>query len=75
MAASDRFYDGERDRELPVRPPKLADWDPSKGDVQRHNDYVHYTHDGLGALLRKPLIGAVAARLAQADRSASSSRR
>jgi ectoine hydroxylase-related dioxygenase (phytanoyl-CoA dioxygenase family) len=66
VAASERYYAGERDRELPVRPPKLAAWDPSKGDVQRHNDYVHYEHDGLAHLLRKPLLGAVAARLAQA---------
>ncbi len=41
---------------------------PSKGDVQRHNDYVHYEHDGIAKILRKPLIGAVAARLAQARR-------
>jgi hypothetical protein len=67
VAASERYYAGERDRSLPVRPPRLAYWDPSKGDVQRHNDYVHYEHDGLARLLRKPLIGAVAATLAQAD--------
>jgi len=67
IAASDRYYAGERDRGLPVRPPHLASWDPSKGDVQRHNDYVHYEHDGLAKLLRKPLIGAVAAALARAD--------
>jgi Phytanoyl-CoA dioxygenase (PhyH) len=67
FAASERYYAGERDRGLPVRPPKLAYWDPSKGDVQRHNDYVHYEHDGLARLLRKPLIGAVAATLARAD--------
>lgn len=67
VAASDRYYEGERDRLLPVRPPKLAYWEPSKGPVQRHNDYVHYEHDVLGRILRKPLLGAVAARLAQAD--------
>jgi ectoine hydroxylase-related dioxygenase (phytanoyl-CoA dioxygenase family) len=67
VAASDRYYAGERDRDLPVRPPRLAYWDPSKGDVQRHNDYVHYEHDGLAKLLRKPLIGAVAAALARTD--------
>jgi hypothetical protein len=67
VAASERYYAGERDRSLPVRPPRLAYWDPAKGDVQRHNDYVHYEHDGLARLLRKPLIGAVAATLAQAD--------
>ena len=67
VAASERYYAGERDRALPLRPPKLAYWDPSQGDVQRHNDYVHYEHDGLARLLRKPLIGAVAATLARAD--------
>jgi ectoine hydroxylase-related dioxygenase (phytanoyl-CoA dioxygenase family) len=67
VAASERYYGGERDRTLPVRPPKLAYWDPSKGDVQRHNDYVHYEHDGLARLLRKPLVGAVAAALARAE--------
>jgi hypothetical protein len=67
VAASERYYAGERDRGLPVRPPKLAYWEPSRGNVQRHNDYVHYEHDGLAHLLRKPLLGAVAARLAQAD--------
>jgi len=67
VAASERYYAGERDHALPVRPPKLAYWDPSKGDVQRHNDYVHYEHDGLARLLRKPLVGAVAAALARAD--------
>jgi hypothetical protein len=66
VAASERYYAGERDRRLPVLPPKLAYWDPSKGDVQRHNDYVHYELDGLARLLRKPLIGAVAAALARA---------
>jgi hypothetical protein len=66
-AAGERYYAGERDRALPLRPPRLAYWDPSKGDVQRHNDYVHYEHDGIARLLRKPLIGAVAATLARAD--------
>jgi hypothetical protein len=65
VAASERYYAGERDRTLPLRPPKLAYWDPSKGDVQRHNDYVHYEHDGIARLLRKPLVGAVAAALAR----------
>ncbi len=66
-AASLRFYDGERGRTLPARPPKLAYWEPRHGQVQRHNDYVHYESDAIGRLLRKPLIGAVAARLAQAE--------
>ena len=67
VAASDRYYAGERNRRLSARPASLAYWEPSHGDVQRHNDYVHYEHDGLARLLCKPLIGAVAARLARAD--------
>src|SRR3984957_17391661 len=66
-AATEPYYAGEPDRALPLRPPKAAYWDPSKGDVQRHNDYVHYEHDGIAALLRKPLIGAVAAALARSE--------
>ncbi|MFG1810080.1 phytanoyl-CoA dioxygenase family protein [Streptomyces sp. NPDC049040] len=64
--ASEAYYAGERSRTLPVRPPRLAYWQPSHGPVQRHNDYVHYESDPLAAVLRKPLIGAVAARLAGA---------
>jgi hypothetical protein len=69
VEASERYYAGERDRTLPVRPPKLAYWEPAhdreRGPVQRHNDYVHHEHDAIGRILRKPLIGAVAARLAR----------
>lgn len=67
VAASDDYYDGARDHLLPSRPAKIAYWEPSKGDVQRHNDYVHYESDGIAKILRKPLVGAVAARLARAD--------
>lgn len=65
-AASDAFYAGARSRRLPTRPPTLAYWEPEHGDVQRHHDYVQYESDEIAAILRKPLIGAVAARLAQA---------
>ncbi|MET7900596.1 phytanoyl-CoA dioxygenase family protein [Streptomyces sp. NPDC005355] len=66
-AASENFYAGHRDRTLPRHPPKIAYWEPDQGPVQRHNDYIHYEDDTIGRILRKPLIGAVAARLAQAD--------
>ena len=65
-AASDAFYAGARDRLLPSHPPKIAYWRPEQGPVQRHHDYVHYESDAIAAILRKPLIGAVAARLARA---------
>lgn len=65
--ASQRFYAGGRDRALPLRPPTLAYWEPGDGDVMRHNDYIHYESDAIGSLVRKPLLGAVAARLAGAS--------
>ncbi|MEU3960418.1 phytanoyl-CoA dioxygenase family protein [Streptomyces buecherae] len=67
VSASERFYGGHRDRRLPVRPPRLAYWEPADGPVQRHNDYIHYEDDTIGRVLRKPLLGAVAARLARAE--------
>jgi ectoine hydroxylase-related dioxygenase (phytanoyl-CoA dioxygenase family) len=66
IEASERFYAGHRDRVLPLRPPHLSYWEPSQGQVQRHNDYIHYENEEIGRILRKPLIGAVAARLADA---------
>src|SRR5260370_10586815 len=63
-AASAQIRAGKRDRVSPLRPPNLASWEPSDGQVQRHNDYVHYESDDFARILRKPLIGAVAARLA-----------
>ena len=66
-AETERFYDGHTDRTLPVRPPNLAYWTKADGAVQRHNDYVHYESDVIGSVLRSPLIGATAARLAGVD--------
>jgi hypothetical protein len=67
QSASDAFYAGHRDRTLPVRPPRLAYWEPEHGPIQRHNDYIHYEDETIGRILRKPLIGAVAARLAEVE--------
>ncbi len=67
VTATERFYAGERDRDLPGRPAKLAYWTPEQGEVQRHNDYIHYESDAVAAILRKPILGAVAARLAETD--------
>jgi hypothetical protein len=67
VEASERFYAGGRDRALPLRPQRLAYWEPAHGGVQRHNDYIHYESDEIGRILRKPLLGAYAARLARTD--------
>jgi hypothetical protein len=66
VEASEAFYAGARSRTLPSYPPTVAYWQPSDGPVQRHHDYVHYESDEMAQILRKPLIGAVAARLAEA---------
>ncbi|MFE0463579.1 phytanoyl-CoA dioxygenase family protein [Kitasatospora sp. NPDC058965] len=67
QAATETYYAGLKDRELPLRPPNLAAWTPADGDVQRHNDYVHYESAEIRKILCKPLLGAVAARLAQTE--------
>ncbi|AZZ93760.1 phytanoyl-CoA dioxygenase family protein [Hahella sp. KA22] len=61
------YYAGKRDRRLPTMPSTLAYWTPEDGDVARNNDYVHYESDTFRRLLTKPIIGAIAARLAQTD--------
>ena len=65
--ATEKYYAGARDRVLPVRPKNLAAWEPAHGPVQRHNDYVHFESETIGRILRKPLVGAVAAALAGAE--------
>ncbi|HET8658037.1 MAG TPA: phytanoyl-CoA dioxygenase family protein [Micromonosporaceae bacterium] len=65
VEASERFYAGRVDRPLPAHPAKLAYWTPQDGPVQRHNDYIHYECEEIARILRKPLLGAVAARLAE----------
>jgi ectoine hydroxylase-related dioxygenase (phytanoyl-CoA dioxygenase family) len=65
--ASEKFYAGVKDREIPARPPRLSYWTPEQGARLRQNDYVHYEVDAIGAILRKPLLGAVAAMIARAQ--------
>lgn len=63
--ASEHFYAGHRGRELPVRPDRLADWSAADGEIQRNSDYIHYRDETIAGILRKPLVAAVAARLAR----------
>jgi hypothetical protein len=60
-----RFYAGDRDAPFPG-PPEVDDpgWRPDAGDVLRKNDYASLQVGELANLVRYPLIGAVAARLA-----------
>lgn len=63
VAGSERYYAGERD----FSPPNghhPEGWEPRHGDVLRKNDYASLQNRELAALIHKPILGAVAARLA-----------
>jgi ectoine hydroxylase-related dioxygenase (phytanoyl-CoA dioxygenase family) len=59
-----RHQAGERDMELTVKPNRKSDWHEGDEVPLRINDYVGLTNRELGLLVRHPLIGATAARLA-----------
>lgn len=64
IAGSERYYAGERDTPLPR---EVRGWRLEHGDVLRKNDYASLQNRELGALVRKPILGAIAARLAGAS--------
>ena len=62
---TERFYAGHRDGEPPVELKEFLDWKPEYGyDRLRMNDYIAFQDNLLRDLCLKPIIGAVAARLA-----------
>ncbi len=63
VRGADRFYAGERDTPLP-NGQRHYGWKAEDGDVLRKNDYSTLQMRELGAFIRKPLLGAIAARLA-----------
>jgi hypothetical protein len=64
IAGSERYYHGERDHSLPAFVPG---WQPEHGNVLRKNDYASLQNRELAVLVRKPLLGAIAARLCGAS--------
>jgi hypothetical protein len=63
VEGSERYYRGERDAPLPDGTWRHG-WSPEDGDVLRKNDYASLQNRELAALVRKPLLAAIAARLA-----------
>lgn len=61
IAGSERFYRGERDEPLPRHPG--GGWRPEHGNVLRKNDYASLQNRELTALIRKPVLAAIAACL------------
>ncbi len=66
VAGSERYYAGERDTPLP-RVGTFPGWKSSDGDTLRKNDYASLQNRELKQIIRHPLIGAIAARLAGAQ--------
>ena len=60
LEGSERYYRGERDASLPH---KVNGWRPEDGNVLRKNDFASLQNRELTALVRKPILGAIAARL------------
>ena len=68
VEASERYYAGERDRRLPAAPPQAGLLGAVARATSSGTTTTCTTRTTRSAkILRKPLIGAVAARLAQAD--------
>ncbi|MEM7552766.1 MAG: phytanoyl-CoA dioxygenase family protein [Cyanobacteria bacterium P01_A01_bin.84] len=65
VLGSKRFYQGERDQQLPTGI-GFSDWKPSDGDdVVRNNEFVSLQNRELRTLGLQPIIGAIAARLSR----------
>jgi hypothetical protein len=63
---AERHYAGERDYPLLIAGGYL-DWREEHGDVIRLNDYVSLQNEDIRQLVTLPVIGAIAARLADTD--------
>lgn len=68
ILASERFYQGERDAELPITI-GYSNWKKEDGyDIIRNNEFVSLQSNKLRHLALQPIIGAIAARLARTNR-------
>ncbi|MBA2480142.1 MAG: phytanoyl-CoA dioxygenase family protein [Planctomycetes bacterium] len=66
VAASERYYAGERDLPMPAGAPDWG-WTPAKGDCLRKNDWASLQNRELWQLVRSPVLAAIAATLAGTD--------
>ena len=67
IRGSDRFYNGERDGQLPVDT-GYSNWKPEDGyDIVRNNEFVSLQNRELKKLVMQPIIGAIASRLARTN--------
>jgi ectoine hydroxylase-related dioxygenase (phytanoyl-CoA dioxygenase family) len=67
IRGSERFYQGERDGELPVND-GYSNWKPDDGyNIVRNNEFVSLQNSELKNLVMQPIIGAIASRLARTN--------
>lgn len=64
----ERYYQGDRDYELPVNSGYM-NWKPEDGfQVMRNNEFISLQCRELAEFIRYPMFGAIAARLTRSDR-------
>lgn len=59
----ERFYQGDRDSQLPVTLPDFEDWTPNQGNGLRINEFLVQRNRQINQLSQNYLIGAIAALL------------
>ncbi|SBS31612.1 Phytanoyl-CoA dioxygenase (PhyH) [Marinomonas spartinae] len=69
LEASDEFYKGKKDHEIPIVPKGATYWRPGDKDNLRQNCYITRESEVFRKILTKPIIGAVAAKLACSEES------
>lgn len=58
-----RYYEGHRDRRVPFIPKGATYWRGGDATDLRQNNYITYESLSMRAILLKPLVGAIAAKL------------
>lgn len=64
-----RYYEGHRDRRVPFIPKGATYWRGGDATDLRQNNYITYESLSMRAILLKPLVGAIAAKLAETPES------
>ena len=64
ILGSDRFYNGERDAQLPLDR-GYTNWKPEDENIIRNNEFVCFQNKELGQLIFQPIIAAIATRLSR----------
>jgi ectoine hydroxylase-related dioxygenase (phytanoyl-CoA dioxygenase family) len=65
VKAANAYYAGHRDRRLPFVPTGATYWATGSKSRLRQNNYITYESEAMRSVLLKPLIAAIAARLAE----------